>query len=735
MKIATWNVLCGLLAISSVAMGQEPTDADADSTSTTEQQTEAPKEMSPAVAIIVESNPSTPADLLRAVDLLVKLDRTDLAAPMLEKLVGMNLDPNSLVALHGKFGSGPFVQLSRNRELHPHAQQLASATLKAVDAHRKDEDRIAALVEQIYSDDQRAARRARRKLIQAQQYAVPALIGSVADRSPEQQARAVSAVIRIGDVAVAPLVCYLKSESLQVRHAAINALGRIGSPDVLAYLCHPFLADGADKLEAERAFVRATNRKPSREEAFVLLRAAANRRYEQTRASRPGNHEQTEFWFWHLTEQRAVPTMLPEVDALSVEASRWYKDLHELSSENVEFEVRAIATSLESEKAIGGLDRPLRRGPETAFDFAMSGGTDVVEKVLASAMKDQHPIAAMAACEVLSDIASANVLKSSDGQPRPLSKALTHVDPRVRFAAAMAIAKYRPDKSFAGASHLPEALGYVAASTGQRRVLIVHPRLDIARDISGMLQQYGFSGDVVSKGDEFLRRATMTSDYEFFLVSDAMNRPEAGQLIQQARRNPLSASVPIGILTRQITQERSELQASLSLNMIAIPEPTTPEDVRSHIPELLRISSRFGIDAGRRLEMALQALDALVDLAEHDASMELDLTRQFPRVESTLYSAELGNKAAAFIGNLGSRRAQLALIEVVNQQRLPSARRRSAGEAFENSVSRFGVLMNPNEISQQYEIYNGSADQDETTQAILGAVLDTIENRLGVTKR
>src|SRR5271154_1226545 len=65
----------------------------------------------PAVRSVLEDNPTTPAELVRAITVLADLDRAELAKPLLAQLLDLKLDPRALVALEAEFDSALFIKL------------------------------------------------------------------------------------------------------------------------------------------------------------------------------------------------------------------------------------------------------------------------------------------------------------------------------------------------------------------------------------------------------------------------------------------------------------------------------------------------------------------------------------------------------------------------------------------------------------------------------------------------
>ncbi len=85
----------------------------------------------PAVDTIVESNPKTPRELLRAAAILADLDRADLAKKYLQKLLAAKLNDEALADLAAHVDSDLLLRMSTNKALAPEGQQIAGAMLGA----------------------------------------------------------------------------------------------------------------------------------------------------------------------------------------------------------------------------------------------------------------------------------------------------------------------------------------------------------------------------------------------------------------------------------------------------------------------------------------------------------------------------------------------------------------------------------------------------------------------------
>lgn len=85
----------------------------------------------PAVAAILETKPTTPAECFGAAKTLADLGRLDLAKDFLKKILDAKLDPQQQAELGEQFGVVTFLDMAERKELLPEAKQLADAVAAA----------------------------------------------------------------------------------------------------------------------------------------------------------------------------------------------------------------------------------------------------------------------------------------------------------------------------------------------------------------------------------------------------------------------------------------------------------------------------------------------------------------------------------------------------------------------------------------------------------------------------
>lgn len=718
-----------LMPVLYVALLMTATPANAQTSRVDELLRENPAE--PVVLAIQESNPRTPAEIMRATRTMINIGRKDLAKRYLEQLTAQNLEPAVLVALHDRFGSSWFIRLGHDKDLLPTGAELAQAVVDAAGHAARDKKRIAEWIGQLDSEVEEIRYRAIANLRRAATAAIEPLLGVLADDGQaaiHKTARTI--LLDLGPTAVDPLLAVSDATDPVLRIHAIRLLGQLRNWRAINYLLGPALSLNElahVQLAAREAFEQIVGAPPERWEAEHML----GRQLDQLRSGDIGvavdDRNQIQRWHWNRDQQLLRFETL-DVDLARAEmAARFAQDLTNLHPQSRAYQLEALGATITAAKLAGGLDQPL--SAETR-QIAADAGVGDVEAVLGQSLAGRETAAAIATIEMLQVIGTEQLLCAAAGRPRALVRALDYPDRRVRFVAANAIMELNPQSPYAGSSTLIETLVHLAGVTGARGALVCFPRTERGNDIGGFLRQLGFHTDIVGNGKQLFRHATQFSDYEFVLISDATSGPEVSQLVQSLRLDPRTADLPVALMARLGNIERIGRIANEDPLILAIPEPHSADAIQFYVQDLLSLQGRHYVPAAERLRQAKKALRWLIHIAkDHKRYGFYDVLCWQTHLEPAIYVPELFAEAAHLLGLLGSPSAQRALVNLASNHVLPVRQRHTAVDALQIAINRRGVLLSTAEIRAQYDRYNASRNLDHETQAVLGAILDSLESR------
>ena len=688
-------------------------------------------ETDPAVLAIQESVPDSPAKRIRASKILINLRRHDLAKEYIQQVINQQLSTPALSSLHDQFGPALFIGLAGDPDLQPSGAELSQLVLAAAHETARDPRRIERLITDLASDMEETRFRAIVELQRSGTAAIWPLLAVLADKQrAAAHPAARTTMLALGPAAVEPLIAALAADKPLLRVSAVQLLAHLRDRRAVAYLVGPAFSAAEDagvQMAARRALRRIAGVDPQRWDVEQLL----SRQIEQVQSGQSSRtadlQQQIPRWRWHQEDQSLVMDHVDIDVARAQVTAQLAKDLELMVPERQEYRLQALTAQLLAAKLEVGLDQPL---PPEVLGEASACGSDLLEAVLQRSMRSQQPAAAIASLEVLERIGTVELVATSSLRPRPIVRALDDPHRRVRFVAAKTIMHINPHVPYAGSSRLVKALVHLGTATGKRRALVGFPRLARGSEIASLLEEFGFATDLVTDSRQFFRLATQLADYDLAFLSDATGWPDAHQLLQSLRLDPLSAELPVAVMARMSngrTVDRITEQDPLA---IAVVEPFSVDAVRLHIRDLMAVRGRHYVSPEERLRYAQLALSWLVDLAEDEQRYGFyDVLCWESQLERALYVPELSLDAARLLGLLGSPAAQRALVDLVSENVLPIEQRQAAASALQTAVDRRGILLTTDEILTQYERYNASQNLKKETQTVLGSILDSIESR------
>jgi hypothetical protein len=218
-------------------------------------------------------------------------------------------------------------------------------------------------------------------------------------------------------------------------------------------------------------------------------------------------------------------------------------------------------------------------------------------------------------------------------------------------------------------------------------------------------------------------------DCELLLIDIMLPAPGAADTLAELRRDPRTAQIPVAIVTRPEMEERAiDIVRNDPLAAVWI-RPMDRRGIDAQLEPLEQRVAAAGVRPGSpelRLRQATAAMDWLLHLIETRPQL-YDFRGLVSSVERTLHLAQLSTRASSVLGQIPSPQAQRAVVELASSESTSVAARKAAAAAFAESVGRYGCQLTTVEMQRQYDRYNDSEFKDETTQKILGSMLDVIE--------
>jgi HEAT repeat protein len=684
----------------------------------------------PGVEAILANNPRTPEELTRSAKILADLGRPDLAKGFLRRVLAAEPGQKQLAAMVQRYGSPMFTAMAGRADLNPEGKQLAALALDAAERESRDPQKLEALIHQLQDPSADARYAAADSLAHARGAAVGPLLAVLADPGrAAEHGNAKVVLLRLAGDAVRPLVGALECDNPRIVARAAETLGALKAQAATDFLLAPY-ASAQSTVEVRKAAGEALEsllgQVPSRIEAAQRLAERAGEYFNHRHPLHEDIDGQLELWTWDEAARGPVARRVPVDDARRMLAARYAREAYAVRPDDESVRLVYLATMLEQASFANGLGSPLPVKKGSPAATAAAFGPDVLESVLALAVKDGHPAAAAAAARLLGRVGSADQLLYRSALPGPLVEATRNPDRRLRLAAAEAILRLKPTRPFAGSNQVTEALAFLINTSGRPRAVVADPSNEEARRVGGYLSAMGYQVDTATRGREVVRMAIDCPDYELVLASASIEQPSVDILTQQLRHDCRSALLPVGVLARDGQMERAKHLAGEDPLSVALVRPHRQQDAKEETEQVLALAGVSAVGSAERGQQAASALAMLQDLSASPATI-FDVRRYEPAILAAQGVPELAARSAVALGDLGSARSQKALVDQASRTTLPLPVRQAALAAFRCSTEKYGILLTTDGIRQQYDRYNQSKELDAENQQIFGQILDALE--------
>lgn len=687
----------------------------------------------PAALAVLETNPTTPSERVRAILLLIKLEQAAAARTLVADLLAANLDDAAWSTVVNEYGAGAFIKISLEDALAPQGKELADAALAASDRLARDPARIEGFVNDLTNQSAASRQTAVAQLRRSGSAAVAPLVTALADSHRAAEHPAVHRMLTIlGPAAHRPLIAVLDSGLPVLQAQAADVLGRTGAADAVPQLISGALAERHDadyRKAAQVALERLIGSVPNRRTGAEYLYRQALDWYEGRHHLEINADNQAVLWQWNRAGRVSEPieVSVPVARAqIAMELTRQALGLDPALQGAANLYWAAL---IERDAYRAGLDQPLPTGPGTAHEQLAKLKPRQLSALLSDALQQRRTVAAAALAQLLGDAGQNDVLNSGGVRPSPLVAAAADDDRRVRFAALGAVVKLRPTRPFAGSSEIPRGIEYFIGSLGGRGAVVAAPRIEEAARLAGLLAQAGLEPLIATDQRGLFQLASQMSDGQVVLIHVLLGMPGAADALAELRRDPRTAQLPVAIVAPPEHERRArDIARHDELAAVWI-RPMSRAAIEFQLHELEQQAQAAGVTAAvpeLRLQQASAALEWLAQLLDMQPRL-YDLRPQVDAVERALHVPQLADRASAVLGRLPSPQAQRALVELASHEMAPVQSRQAAGVAFAASVAHFGSLLTTEEMLDQYDRYNASEDKNPATQELLAAVLDALE--------
>lgn len=680
---------------------------------------------------IVESNPQTPDGMLNAADLLLDLDRDDLALPFVRKIDQLELNDQQLFELYRNAGPDRVVRIGLRGGLGGDGKALSQKIVEGASRYATSDQRIDQLIDQVISEDTWQRSRGLGDLRLLGDVGAAALVDRLRDdRFQPYWPRIRSAIGYFGETAMGPLVAAWNSNSAKLRVEALMALGNIPVDESIETLLGPANGDpgSMNQVVAARSLKRIMGRVPDRPESELVLYESARHNLMGKRGGRHASAD-VRWWRWDPATRKLVMSWMNPQTATRIRGYRRARDLVGMNPDREDFQRLYWVARLESAKLAGGIDQPLSN--RIRSDLAGQLDTRLANQVLSDAMELHRLPAAVAACEILADQGEQRVLFAEDGNLSPLVRALGAGSIRLTAAAARAIDALEPNRSFPGSSQYVDALVYLARSSGTPLAVVGHVNDELARTIAGEVGRAGYEGRIAGSARELLQEANRNPDLQLLVVSDMLGPPGYAELFQTLRVNPRTREIPVLLLVQPRSLEEAQRMTARYPAVLVSPVIREGGLLARQLANLRANADYTDAGPAERMQYGQAALNQLAAFGRNPQKYPyVDLSRHEAELSQLLVSPASALQTCQVLGRIATADAQQNLLNLASNPELPLELRQTAAESFAQAVGRSGIMLQRDALEAQYLRYNTSSRATPETREILGYLLDVIEGRV-----
>ena len=353
----------------------------------------------------------------------------------------------------------------------------------------------------------------------------------------------------------------------------------------------------------------------------------------------------------------------------------------------------SLATERAVERAKFG---DLSKTEPAVYQLLSAAPSPLLTTLLRGALADKRTALVLGLLQAIGDRAQKEPLAGSGkDRPSPAVQALTYPDPRVQFAAALALLR-SPGAPTHGQSTkiveiLKRALGADAdgANSGKLgRALIADPSAERGEKLASTFRDSGYAAERVASGRQLMRRLAQASDYDLIVIDRHIVDPLLTDLLAQVAADTNAARRPVLLVAstdaiKPVPFEHLLLRLALMIAAtetedIKVPEPYVRDPNRPlDDPEKLKVETferrdnKLGDLAGYRIKRMKRLVEAADIATSVDLGTRLDL-----RIPQLTYAALVAEyKATATSAPRTVKQAQVTSTVVQNRKELDNAAR------------------------------------------------------------
>ena len=686
--------------------------------------------------VVAADRKMTDAELLADFLHYVRIDRADLAGAMGTELLGRGLSATDFAKLVETGDVERFDSTARRAQKIRDLEEAATKMLKLYEdgrlARARDPEELQRNIDAL-TGTLRGKLLAKSRILSAGEYAAPALLSALLDRTnPARAAEVQRVVIEMGRQAVIPFCTAMMELPPQQQELIANVIGQIPYRTSL-----PFLAEVAEttsndavKSACERAIARLGG--ATTDTAGMYMQLAEGYYAEKNELTSFVAEEHQLLWNFNPSAGLMMTAIRTPVfhEAMAMRCAERAMAVQGRSggiapdtvalwvASNFSREIDTPDGYVNPAYPVEGAAMPDATPRRAASYFGVAAGPQVAQMVLARAIDTRDTQLARLALEsVQATIGNAAIVGNSDGRA-PLVEALSYPNRRVQFDAALALAGAQPASAFGGCERVVPLLASTLTESSVQTAAVLSDDAESYQGIRAALESMGYR--VLSQGRSVAEMEGMLAETgNVELVVSVLSTPDkAAGVVDQVRNHVRLSATPILLLTGQDSYidlgRRYATDHSIMVRQVGLPAETL---LRASY-ELVQAASGGAISSEEADSYKSRAVSALRDLAVSGNAV-LNAADSAATLIQALPDAAGAAKLniADVLSRIGQDRAQRALMDAALEA--TGDEQVALLGLTSGSAKRFGNMIDERQIKNLVTLARDGGDAESTAAAAL----------------
>ena len=661
--------------------------------------------------------PTTPEACFDAAVLMIDLANPKLARQYLQKLYSLNPDEDAILRIRDKHGPAVFLKMAGIRELKPLSTRLLNEMNDAFRKRANDPNRVDTLIADLSGTTQKR-NVAIIQLRSAGPRVVPRILQRLQTAVQPQRDMLVLALSRLGKQVLPALRGALYSPDADMRATVIEAIGQLGSDEDVKFLIFSAYSEtqpAGVRASARNAIARIVYGTPKRVGELTSFGSASKLK----RAARDYFHQKpewlleedgnVEFWTWNnQTNLLTAVSVTPQRANLLVGA-RFARQAMILAPEDANAQALYLGIMLARDVYLSNWATSIPTGPGTTHDLALESGEQTVLNVLQMSLDNPDPASALAALQVLGQVAGRNQLYQGR-EKSPLVNSLDYPDQRVQFTAATTILQLEPNAPFRGSRRVIQVLQRGLTDSGTRRALVIDANTQRASTLADLAGTLGFDPITAPTGQEGFQIAIDRGDIELILIEGNVARWPLSQTMANLRADARTARIPVAMYGAERIAAKLELTADRYKRTTSMVEPKLPATIGAYLRPFLQQMTTAPLTDVQRDERIQAAAFWFGHISANSRRDVFDISTAERALFAAVGDLKLSGTVIFALASIPSQSAQQRLKELAANETLDANFRETAAVQLAFHLQRFGLLLTKTEIAETRDAWQKAAE-------------------------